>query len=378
MVAEKKLKKTPFNEFHISSGAKMIEFAGFEMPLSFESIIKEALHTRRSISLFDVSHMGRVEIRGNESLEFLSFITSNDPGELKNNEVQYSLLLTHKGTIVDDLLVYKLENGFLCVVNAANKEKDLDYMKKISDEKFKKVDIIDKTEEVFQVAIQGPRTQPFLEELFDLSLAHIPYYTYAYIDFLGNKLLVSRTGYTGEDGFEIYGELKFAKEFWDTIIKKGKKFNVKPAGLGARDILRLEMGYPLYGNELSEEITPIEANLSRFVKFEKKNFLGKDILIELKKKGTEKKLIGLVTKEKGGIPRKGNEVFLKEEKIGYVTSGGYSPFLEETICMSYVKREKAKEENLEIAIRNRKIKFKRVELPFIKSTSIKRKNKRKQ
>jgi len=369
---KEKLRKTPFYDFHKEQNAKIVPFAGYEMPLQYEGILKEVLNTRRSLSIFDVSHMGEIEVRGDKSLEFLSFITSNEPSKLEYGKVQYSILLTEKGTCVDDLLIYRLKDAFLCVVNAANRFKDFEYMKNMS-KNFKGVEIIDRSDEFFQLAIQGPRAQPFMEEFFDRSFSDVKFYNFVEINFSGYKLLISRTGYTGEDGFEIYGNKDFAIDFLNLIIKKGSKFNMKPAGLGARDILRLEMGYPLYGNELTEEITPIEAGLSRFVKINKDKFLGKEILEEQLKKGTEKKLTGLVSKEMKGVPRKGNEVLLKEEKVGFVTSGAYSPFLEENIALAYIKTSLLENnEEFDIFIRKDKIKFKKEKLPFVKDTSLKR------
>ncbi len=369
---KEKLRKTPFYDFHKDHNAKIVPFAGYEMPLQYEGILKEALHTRRSLSIFDVSHMGEIEVRGDNALEFLSFITSNDPSKLEYGKVQYSILLTEKGTCVDDLLIYKLKDSFLCVVNAANRFKDFEYMKKMS-ENFKGVEVIDKSDETFQLAIQGPRSQPFMEEFFDRSFSDVKFYNFIEFKFMDNDLIISRTGYTGEDGFEIYGNIDFAMNFMNLIIKKGSKFNMKPAGLGARDILRLEMGYPLYGNELTEEITPIEAGLTRFVKINKERFLGKEILENQIRNGTEKKLTGLVSEDMKGVPRKGSDVFLKEDKVGFVTSGAYSPFIEKNIALAYINTSFLKNnEEFDILIRKNKVKFKKETLPFVKDTSLKR------
>ncbi|MEO0270289.1 MAG: glycine cleavage system aminomethyltransferase GcvT [candidate division WOR-3 bacterium] len=368
---EKKLRRTPFYEFHIESKAKMIPFAGYEMPLQYEGIIKEAIHTRRVLSIFDVSHMGEIEVEGKDALNFLYYITSNDPSKLKYGKVQYSILLTERGTCVDDLLIYRMEDKFLCVVNAANRFKDFEYMKEMS-KNFKDVVIKDRSEEIFQLAIQGPRAQPFVEEFFDRSFSDVKFYNFLEINFMNKKLILSRTGYTGEDGFEIYGEKKFALDFLEEIIKKGAKFNLKPAGLGARDILRLEMGYSLYGNELTEDITPVEAGLEKFIKIEKDKFLGKEILLNQMQGNIEKKLIGLVSDEMKGVPRKGAEVFYKSEKAGFITSGAYSPFLDKNIALSYIKKEFLNFSEFDLLIRDKKIRFVKESLPFVKVTSIKR------
>ncbi len=365
-----KLMKTPFYETHKELNAKMVEFAGFEMPLQYEGVLKEVLHTRRSLSIFDVSHMGEIEIRGDKAEEFLSFITSNDPAKLTYGKVQYTVLLTDKGTCVDDLLVYKMKDSFLCVVNAVNRFKDFEYMKKIGEDF--KVEVLDKSDDIFQIAVQGPRSQPFMEEFFDMSFSHVKFYNFIELDFYDEKLLISRTGYTGEDGFEIYGDKDFAIDLMDKILKKGAKFNMKPAGLGARDILRLEMGYPLYGNELTEEITPCEAGLERFVKIYKEKFLGKEILKKQIEGGAKRRLIGLISDEIKGVPRKGHKVFCEGENIGEVTSGAYSPFLEKNIALCYVRAEFASANEFEVEIRNKKIKFKKESLPFVKNTSLKR------
>ncbi|MEN3044371.1 MAG: glycine cleavage system aminomethyltransferase GcvT [Candidatus Hydrothermales bacterium] len=368
---EKKIKRTPLYQFHIENGAKMVHFAGYEMPIQYEGIIKEALHTRRSISIFDVSHMGEIYVTGDDALLFLSFVTSNDPSKLKYGKVQYSILLTEKGTCVDDLLIYNLEDKYLCVVNAVNRFKDFEYMKEMS-KSFKNVYIEDKSDEIFQVAVQGPRSQPFMEEFFDRSFSGVKYYSFIELNYMGSRLIVSRTGYTGEDGFEIYGDKKIAMDFLNELIKRGSKFNLKPAGLGARDILRLEMGYPLYGNELTEDITPVEAGLEKFLKIDKERILGKEILKEQLKGNIEKKLIGIASEETKAIPRKGTEVFYKDEKIGYVTSGGFSYLLDKNIALTYVKKEYLNLDSFTLKVRDKKIEYKRETLPFVKNTSLKR------
>ncbi|MEN3046839.1 MAG: glycine cleavage system aminomethyltransferase GcvT [Candidatus Hydrothermales bacterium] len=368
---EKKIKRTPLYQFHIEHNAKMINFAGYEMPLQYEGIIKESLHTRRSVSIFDVSHMGEIYVGGSDALSFLSFISSNDPSKLTYGKVQYSILLTEKGTCVDDLLIYKLEDKYLCVVNAVNRFKDLGYMIEMS-KSFKDVYIEDKSDEIFQVAIQGPRSQPFMEEFFDRSFSGVKYYTFIELDYMGNRLIVSRTGYTGEDGFEIYGDKKIALDFMNDLFRRGSKFNLKLAGLGARDILRLEMGYPLYGNELTEEVTPVEAGLEKFVKIDKEKILGKEVLSEQLGGKIEKKLIGLASDEKRAIPRTGVEVFYKNEKIGYVTSGGYSYLLDKSIALAYVKYEYLKLDSFTLKIREKEIEYKKETLPFIKNTSLRK------
>lgn len=369
---EKKLRKTPFYEFHIESKAKMIPFAGYEMPLQYKEIVKEVIHTRRILSIFDVSHMGEIEVEGKDALIFLSYITSNDPSKLHYGKVQYSILLTERGTCVDDLLIYRMgDNKFLCVVNAANRIKDFEYMKEMS-KNFKDVIVKDRSEEIFQLAIQGPRSQPFVEEFFDRSFSKLKFYNFIEINFMNEKLIVSRTGYTGEDGFEIYGDKKFALDFLKEILKKGAKFNLMPAGLGARDILRLEMGYPLYGNELTEDVTPIEASLERFVKVEKEKFLGKEIFINQIQGNIDKKLTGLISAEIKGVPRKGQSVLFKSEEAGYVTSGSFSPFLNKNIALSYIKKEFLDFSEFDVSIRDKKIKFLKESPPFVKITSIKR------
>lgn len=362
------LKRTPFYSFHKALNAKMVPFAGFEMPLQYEGIIKETKYAREKVVVFDVSHMGEIEIKGKDALPFLSYVVSNDPSQLKDYQVQYAVLLNEMGGAVDDLLIYKLPDRYFLVVNAANTEKDYNFL---LEKKRGKVEIKNLSEEIAQLAIQGPLSEKHLEENLGIVLSDIKFYWAKEIDLNGIPILISRTGYTGEDGFEIYFKKEYAERIWKSIFKG----EIKPAGLGARDTLRLEMGYPLYGHELDDETSPLEAGLKRFVKL-KENFLGKERIVKELEEGVKKKLIGFYTEEKGIIPREKMKIYYEGEEIGYVTSGTFSPTLNCSIGMGYVKSD-FNREKVEINIRGKIKEFKICSLPFVKETSLKVSKKRK-
>ena len=357
------LKRTPLYSIHKKLNAKIVPFAGFEMPLSYDSILREALYTRKKVSCFDVSHMGEIEIRGKDALSFLSYLVSSDPSKMRDNHVQYAMLLNENGGIVDDLLIYKFPDRYFLVVNAVNTEKDYEFLLR---HKRGDVEIYNISEKIAQIAVQGPLSEEHLRETMDLHLSDLKFYRFKEVEYNGIPLLISRTGYTGEDGFEIYTEKASAEVIWNDVFKG----EIKPAGLGARDILRLEMGYPLYGHEHSESITPIEAGLKRFLKT-KDRFIGRKRILRQIKDGIEKKLIAFYTEEKGSIPR-GKMKIYAEDEIGYVTSGSFSPTLGYSVGMGYVDAEFGGEE-IYIEIRGKKREFKLCSLPFVKKTSLKKK-----
>ncbi len=362
------LKKTPLNEAHKKLGAKMVSFGGYEMPVMYRGIIDEHLWVRQKAGLFDVSHMGEIEIRGPRALEFVSYITSNDPAKLAEFQVQYSTFLTEEAGIVDDLLVYRLEDYFLLVVNAANIDKDYKW---VMEHKFPSgVEVINRSDEVGELALQGPLAEEVLQPLTDIDLSKIGYYWAARGHVLGKKALISRTGYTGEDGFEIYLDPKDIEEvFWALLENE----NVKPAGLGARDTLRLEMGYCLYGNDIDETTNPIEARLQWIVAMDKENFVGKKALLEIKKKGIERKRVGFVMKEERAIPRHGQKIYSDNEEIGFVTSGTFAPSLKVGIGMGYVKLDYSKKgTEFKVDIRGRRATAEVVSMPFYKQGTVKK------
>ena len=364
------LKRTPFYELHKTLGAKMVDFAGFEMPIQYkEGIIKEHNWTRTKAGIFDVSHMGEIEISGKDAISFVNYITSNDASSLEIMQVQYSTMPTEKGTIVDDLLVYRLkENKFLLVVNAANIEKDYNW---IMSHKKGEVEIINRSPEYAQIAFQGPLSEEVLGRITKENLSTLPYYYAMYATVLGKRILISRTGYTGEDGFELYfKDFQHAKDVFTKLLEYEE---VKPVALGARDTLRLEMGYCLYGNDIDETTNIIEAGLSWVLKLDKEDFIGKNALLKIKEEGPGRRRVGFITEKRSAIPRHGQKIFKNDVEMGYVTSGTMSPSLREGIGMGYVKRPYTKKgTEIEIDIRGKKEKAQIIRLPFYKNGTVKR------
>jgi len=362
------MKRTPLWELHKEKGAKLVPFAGFEMPLQYEGIIKEHKWVREKVGLFDVSHMGEIEITGPRALEFVSYITSNDPKALEEYGVQYSLFVNHRGGIVDDLLVYRLPDRFLLVVNASNTDKDFEWVKS---HLFKDgVEARNLSDSVAELALQGPEAQKVLEPLCDIDLEKIGYYKAAKCKLLGKEVLISRTGYTGEDGFEIYLELEDGIPVARKLLENP---SVKMAGLGARDTLRLEMGYCLYGNDIDDDTSPWEARLGWVVKLDKGDFVGRDVLIKQKEEGIKRYRVGFITKRKGAVPRPHQSISREGKEIGQVTSGTFSPSLSLGIGMGYVSKEFSKKgTEIEIEIRNALEKAEIVSLPFYKEGTVRK------
>ena len=337
------------------------------MPLLYTSIVEEHRWVRSSVGVFDVSHMGEIEIKGKEALEFVSYITTNDPASLGTLEVQYSTILKEDGGIVDDLLVYRLEDRFLLVVNAANTQKDYEWILKQS-EKFD-VEIKNISDEVAELAVQGPLAEKVLNKLVDVSLSELRYYWALRGKVKGKDALISRTGYTGEDGFEIYLDPSDAEKTLQTLLEFDE---VKLSGLGARDTLRMEMGYCLYGNDIDETTNPLEARLGWIVKFEKENFIGKEALLKIKESGIKRKRVGFEALKKGVFPRPNQEILYDGKIVGKVTSGGYSPSLDIGIGMGYIEVEhSAPDTILTLKIRRKEEKVKIVRYPFYKKGSVK-------
>ncbi len=363
------LKRTPFYSKHLELKAKIVPFAGFEMPLQYEGIIKETLYARQKLVIFDVSHMGEIEVKGKKALPFLSFLVSNDPSNLKDYQVQYAVLLNEKGGSVDDLLIYKLPDRYFLVVNAANIQKDYDFLMQY---KFNDVEIRNLSDEIAQIAIQGPLSEKHIFDTMGLDLRELKFYHSFETEYKGIKILISRTGYTGEDGFEIYVKKEYADFIWNEVFKG----EIKPAGLGARDTLRLEMGYPLYGHELDDDTSPLEAGLRRFVKI-KDDFLGRERIIREIEKGVNKRLVAFFTYDKSSIPREKMKILYNDEEIGYVTSGTFSPNLNFPIGMGYVKSD-FEGNKIYIDIRGKIKEFEITSLPFVKNTSLKISKKGKQ
>lgn len=331
------LKRTPLYQQHVAAGAKMVDFGGWEMPVQYQGILEEHRAVRAKAGLFDVSHMGEIWIKGPNALEMVQKVITNDVSRLKVGQVQYAIMCYPGGGAVDDLLVHKVaDHEYLLVVNAANTDKDYRW---ILEHREGEVDITDASPDTAQVALQGPLTLKVLQSITDVDLAPIGYYYFTWGKVDGVQCLIARTGYTGEDGFELYFEPRFAEQIWNTILEAGKG-DVIPVGLGARDTLRFEAGMPLYGHELSENITPLEAGLGRFVALEKRDFIGKEALVKQKQEGVPRKIIGFEMVDRG-IPRSEYPVFQDGQEIGFVTSGTFSPTLEKNLGSALVKTEAA-------------------------------------
>ena len=359
------MKNTALTDKHISLGAKMVPFAGYNMPVQYEGINAEHAAVRNAVGVFDVSHMGEFILKGDNALDLIQRLTSNDASKLYDGKVQYSCLPNEDGGIVDDLLVYKIDDKtYMLVVNASNIDKDWDWIQKYNTKEVEMHNISDQTS---LLAIQGPKAADALQSLTDIDLASMEYYTFKKGTFAGvDNVIVSATGYTGAGGFEIYFENAYADQIWDAIFEAGKSVNIKPIGLGARDTLRLEMGFCLYGNDIDDTTSPIEAGLGWITKFSK-TFTNSEALLAQKEAGIVNKLIGFEMIDRG-IARHDYQIADADGNvIGRVTSGTQSPTLQKAIGMGYVSKSFAKEgSEIFILIRNQKVKAKVVKFPFAK------------
>ena len=359
------MKTTPLTDIHVKLGAKMAEFAGYYMPISYSGINAEHLSVRESVGVFDVSHMGEFVLRGPRALELIQQVTTNDASKLQIGDVQYSCMTNDNGGIIDDLLVYHLqENSYMFVVNASNIEKDWNWV--VKHNTFD-VDMKNISDQAGLLAVQGPNALKVLQKLTEADLSQVPYYKFARGLFGGVKnVLMSNTGYTGAGGFEIYFENVAAEDLWRHIFDAGKEFNIQPVGLGARDTLRLEMGFCLYGNDIDDTTSPLEAGLGWITKFTK-DFTARKILEDQKTKGISRKLVGFEMIDKG-IARHGYDIVdASGNKIGIVTSGTQSPSLQKAIGMGYVSIENAKDgTSIFINIREKNLEAKVVKMPFYK------------
>ncbi|MEW6456747.1 MAG: glycine cleavage system aminomethyltransferase GcvT [Acidobacteriota bacterium] len=361
------MKKTRLNRIIKASGAKMVEFAGWEMPVEFSGIIKEHLAVRERVGIFDVSHMGEIKITGSQALEFIQCITSNDASKLSIGKVQYSSLTLPNGCPVDDLLVYKIDDKeFMLVVNAANTDKDSNWIMK-NKGKFD-VEVRNESDSWNQLAIQGPKSEEILQKIVETDLSKIKYYWFEKTKIFEKDCIISRTGYTGEDGFEVYfkEDVEYAEKIWSLILQNGKEHDIQPCGLGARDTLRLEARMCLYGNDIDETTTLLEADLEWIIKFEKGYFIGKDALLKQKEEGIKRKLVGFEVMDKM-IARPHHPVYVDNTQISQVNSGSYAPYLKKNIGLLYlpVKFTQVGTE-FEILIRDRKVKAIVVQTPFYK------------
>ena len=358
------IKSLQNEKYHVENNAKMVPFAGYNMPMWYSSIADEHNCVREKVGIFDVSHMGEFFVSGEMAKDFLQMVTTNDINKLTKGKVQYSSILNRSGGIIDDLLVYDMgENKYMLVVNASNMEKDFNWL---NDNNNLDVKIKNNSDDYSLFAVQGPEADKVCSKVFNEELTNIKYYTFIekQTNDFGN-VIISATGYTGAGGFELYVKNEFAESLWNNIILKGNEFKIQPIGLGARDTLRLEMGFCLHGNDIDNSINPIEAELDWICKKEI-NFIGKEIVDRDRSNKPSKTLIGFELIEKG-IPRKGYKIFNKEkELVGEVTSGSISPYTKKAIGMGYISyNENTISEKIYIEIRSKKVEAQIVKRPFI-------------
>lgn len=358
-------KRTPFSKYHESAGAKMVPFAGFYMPVQYKGITSEHLAVRQNVGLFDLSHMGEFEVTGKDALAFLQKTTTNNVASLEVGKIQYSCMPYPEGGIVDDLLVYRLADRFFLVVNASNIDKDFAWLKShLSGD----VKLTDRSDEFGLLAIQGPNAQKVMSELTSHDLESMGYYTNAFAKVGGVELLFSRTGYTGEDGFELYIPPQHCDQLWKAVTDAGNKYGMEFIGLGARDSLRLEMKMALYGNDIDQTTTPVEAGLSWIVDFEK-DFIGKPVMVKQRDEKPKRRLVCLELEGKA-FPRHGYDIFDGGKVVGQVTSGTFSPSLQKPIAMGYVPLDKSKVgATVSVAIRDKQYPAVVVKPPFYKNAS---------
>ncbi|WP_353106569.1 glycine cleavage system aminomethyltransferase GcvT [Acetoanaerobium noterae] len=360
------LKRTPLFEVYGNYDAKIVPFAGWEMPIEFKGITEEHKMVRTSAGIFDVSHMGEIEVKGKDAEAFCQKICTNDISKLHDNQILYSFMCYENGTVVDDILVYRFsQDNFMLVVNAGNISKDYEWI--VNHATGYEVDINNVSDNIGQVAIQGPKAEAILQKFTDIDLSEIKFfYSLRNVDIKGINTIVSRTGYTGEDGFEIYCEAKDSVKLWKLILEESSEEEIIPIGLGARDTLRFEANLPLYGNELSDEITPIEAGYGYFVKLDKDDFIGKEALMAQKSGGLKRKIVGFELLDKR-ISRHGYEVYSENDKIGVVTTGYQSPTLQKSIGLALIDAQYVALGNeIYIDIRNKKVPAKIVSRNFYK------------
>lgn len=341
---EKKEKRTCLHDKHVALGALMSPFGGFDMPIQYAGIAPEHMAVRENVGVFDVSHMGEVTVRGVDAERYVQHIFTNDIAGAPTGKIYYGMMCYEHGGTVDDLLVYKMgENDFFLVINAANIDKDWEWMQQHA--KGFDIDLQNVSEHYGQIAVQGPQSESAMENILGIPCAELSFYTVKTV----GDVIVSRTGYTGEDGFEVYATPEYIRECWDKLVAAG----VQPCGLGCRDTLRFEVGLPLYGDELTEEISPVMAGLSMFVKLDKPEFIGKEALLAQKTNGVEKKLVGIELADKA-IPRHGYTVLKDGESIGEVTTGYHTLSTDKSVCMALIDSSYAKlDTEVEIQIRKK-------------------------
>lgn len=369
MVSENELKKTPLNARHRELGGKMVDFGGWDMPVQYTAgVIEEHMRTRTAAGLFDVSHMGEIWVEGVDAIAFVNRLTTNDVTKLVDGQAHYSALTNENGGVVDDLLVYRFgPEKLLLVVNAATTDKDWEWI--TSHKKDEDVNLTNASSDYCQIAVQGPKAVGILQQLTETKLDDIKYYWFETGKVDGVDSIISRTGYTGEDGFEVYAKPEFAEQLWDKLLAKGGFGNpdgILPAGLAARNTLRLESAMSLYGHELADDISPLEAGLGWITKLQKGEFVGRDALAKLKEKGLSRKLVGFEMTDRG-IARDGFDVYIGDQKVGVVTSASPAPYLKKNIGLAFIPPEFANiGQEIKIDIRGKHTAATVVPTPFYK------------
>ncbi len=366
IMSTENLKKTPLNEVHRNSGGKMVDFGGWDMPVQYTAgVIAEHLATREKAGLFDVSHMGEIWVEGEDAIKFVNRITTNDVTKLVDGQAHYSALPNADGGVVDDLLVYRFDQDkLLLVVNASTTEKDWDWI--TSQVQGENITLTNASADYCQIAVQGPKALEIAQKFTEENLSEIKYYHFTVGKFDGVDAIISRTGYTGEDGFEVYASAEKAEQIWNNLLEAGAEFGILPCGLAARNTLRLESAMSLYGHELSDEISPLEAGLGWICKINKGEFTGREHLVKLKEDGLKRKLVGFELTDKG-IARDEMDVYINDEKVGVVTSGSPAPFLKKNIGLAFVPAEFAKiGQEIKIDVRGKHLAAVVVPTPFYK------------
>lgn len=360
------LKKTALHADHIQLKARMVPFGGWDMPVQYAGLMQEHQTVREHVGLFDVSHMGEFVISGPKARDFLQRVTTNDISKLYDGRCQYNLLCYPQGTVVDDLIISQISNDeYLAVVNASNIDKDFSWL---SEQNQEGVDLKNISDDYSLIAIQGPQAQALTETLLDIKLGDLKYYHFLKLEHQGVTLQLSRTGYTGEDGFELMMPNQKASYYWTQLLELGQKHKVQAIGLGARDTLRLEAAYSLYGHEISDQINPLEAKLGWIIKLDKGDFIGREALLKSKEEGLKNKLVGFEMQDPG-VARDGYSVWIEDEKKGFVTSGTHSPSLKKSIGLALIDKNFADQgQDILIDIRGKKKKAVVIPTPFIKKT----------
>lgn len=361
------MKKTPLYEWHASNSNNVVPFGGFLLPVYYSSIVEEHLNVRSQAGLFDVSHMGEFIISGPASEKFMQLVTVNDVSKLSNGQAQYNAMCNNNGGIIDDIIIYKKDSEFMMVVNASNIDKNFGWLKSVLIED---VVLRNKSMDIGLIAVQGPSSRKILQSLVKQDISNLRFYHFIDgVDMTGNEALISRTGYTGELGYEIYASAESVKNIWENLIEEGMQHGLMPAGLGCRDTLRLEMNYLLYGNDINQKTNPIEAGLGWITKFDKGDFIGRESIIQ--KKDKINKRIFCFSMLDRAIPRKGCDVLYDDKSIGTVTSGTMSPMMKNGIGMGYIERTHYKlDSKLKINIRGKLKEAKIVDPPFYKEGSL--------